>query len=47
VEGDRSLVEEFITQMKIGPRSAHVSEVKINWLEKTGKDKDFQIRYTA
>ncbi len=33
VEGDRSLVEELINQLKIGPRSAHVKDVYVEWSE--------------
>jgi acylphosphatase len=36
VEGERSLVEVFIQEVKIGPRAAHVAGVKIEW-EKPGK----------
>ncbi|HEY6951554.1 MAG TPA: acylphosphatase [Bacteroidota bacterium] len=38
VEGERSVVEEFFSQVKVGPRSAQVTDVKIEW-------KDFQNRY--
>lgn len=30
-EGDRSLLEEFIKEIKIGPRSAHVSNLRVDW----------------
>jgi acylphosphatase len=43
VEGDRSAVEEFITQLKIGPRGAEVSEVSIEYKKYEGNDKDFNI----
>ena len=33
VEGDRSLIEELIVQLKIGPRSAHVNDVRVVWSE--------------
>lgn len=32
-EGERSLLEEFIKEVKVGPRSAHVSNLKIEWKE--------------
>lgn len=38
VEGKRSTVEEFLAQIKVGPRSAQVTDVKIEW-------KDFQNCY--
>lgn len=34
-EGERSLLEEFIKQVKIGPRSARVTNLKIEWKERT------------
>ena len=43
VEGDRSLIEEFIKEMKAGPRSAHVADVKIHWKEKSNKYQSFEI----
>ena len=31
VEGNRSLVEELIIHLKVGPRSAQVKDVRIEW----------------
>ncbi|MEW6511496.1 MAG: acylphosphatase [Bacteroidota bacterium] len=31
--GDRSLLEELIHDLKIGPRSAHVNDLKVEWRE--------------
>ncbi len=44
VEGDRSLIEEFIKEVKVGPRSARVSDLKIEWLKFTGSDTKFEVR---
>lgn len=41
--GERSLLEELINAVKIGPRSAHVKEVKINWIEPKTDYKYFEI----
>jgi acylphosphatase len=30
-EGDRSLLAEFIKDVKVGPRSAHVTNLRIEW----------------
>jgi acylphosphatase len=30
-EGDRSLLEEFIKEVKVGPRSARVTNLTIEW----------------
>lgn len=39
VEGDRSVIEELIKMVKVGPRSAQVTNLVIEW-------KDFQNRYS-
>jgi acylphosphatase len=44
VEGNRSLIEEFIKKVKVGPRSAHVSDLSIDWKEFSGKFRIFEIR---
>lgn len=44
IEGDRSLIEEFIKQIKVGPRLAHVKDLKIEWLDCTKSIKGFEIR---
>ncbi len=31
--GERGLIEELIKQVKVGPRSAHVSNLKLEWIE--------------
>ena len=43
-EGDRSLVEELIKHLKVGPRSAHVTDLRIEWMEPTHRDPHFQTR---
>lgn len=42
-EGDRSLVEELIKQVKIGPQSAQVNDVKIEWVQCTGIQSRFEV----
>ena len=44
-EGDRSLVEELIKELKIGPRSAHVSNVKIEWKEVSTESSSSQFAH--
>jgi len=29
--GDRSLLEQFIKEIKVGPRSAHVTDLHVEW----------------
>ncbi len=43
VEGDRAAVEELISQVKVGPRAAHVSDVKVEWKPFEGAFQDFDI----
>jgi len=43
-EGDRSLVEEFIKQVKVGPRAAHIADIKIEWIKCTEKHSGFEVQ---
>ena len=46
-EADRSLLEEFIKQLKVGPRSARVTNLNLEWVPITGsadRFTDFEIR---
>jgi acylphosphatase len=33
IEGDRSMIEELIKEIKIGPRFAHITDMVIRWKE--------------
>ncbi len=44
VEGGRSLVEELIARVRIGPRSAHVTDIAIEWRKPEQKAESFEIR---
>jgi len=43
-EGDRSLLEELMKDVRIGPRSAHVTNVRIEWRDPLHKESTFEIR---
>ena len=43
VEGERSLIEGFINEVKVGPRSAQVTDVRIEWKEPQHHYKEFSI----
>jgi len=43
VEGDRSLIEELINQIKIGPRASRVVDIAIDWKQPDYKFKNFEI----
>ncbi|MEA3431536.1 MAG: acylphosphatase [candidate division WOR-3 bacterium] len=45
VEGERGLIEEFIKMLKIGPSSADVRDIKIEWQEYKGEFSGFSIRF--
>lgn len=34
-EGERSFIEELIRQLRVGPRSARVADLRIDWQEPT------------
>jgi len=42
-EGDTSLVGEFIKQISIGPRSSHITDVKVDWIKCTNINSGFQV----
>ena len=41
-EGSRSMVEQFISDLKVGPMSAHVTDMRIEWDNPTYEFKGFQ-----
>ena len=43
-EGDRSMIEELIKELKVGPRSAQVKDLKIEWQEFKSRYQGFEIR---
>jgi len=44
VEGDRSIIEEFIKFVKVGPRPARVADMKIDWQKPEHQFSEFLIR---
>ena len=45
VEGERSIVEELIKKLKVGPIHASVKSCKVNWLEPKNEFTDFEVRF--
>jgi len=43
-EGSESTLEAFLDEVRIGPRHAHITGVKSEWLDYKGNDKEFRIR---
>ncbi len=42
-EGDRSMLEEFIKRVRIGPRAARVSDLNIEWQSPEYKYSRFEV----
>ncbi len=45
VEGERGLLEDFIKEVKIGPRMAKVAGIVVRWNEDLKGYEDFRIRF--
>ncbi|HTY35672.1 MAG TPA: acylphosphatase [Bacteroidota bacterium] len=43
-EGDRSLIEELIKDLKVGPRTAQVKDLTIDWQEYKNRFKGFEVQ---
>ena len=44
-EGDRTLLEEFLADLRRGPRGARVDNVMVNWEAPRGEFSDFSVRF--
>ena len=44
-EGERKLLEELLSYLKVGPPAARVQKVVTNWTEYSGSYSGFSIRY--
>lgn len=44
VEGDRALLEALVKEVRIGPRSAHVTNFVLEWKHPTHQFTHFEIR---
>jgi acylphosphatase len=45
VEGERSIVEELIKKLKVGPMHASVKSCKVTWREPKNEFTDFEVRF--
>lgn len=43
-EGERGLIEALIAHVKVGPRSAQVRDLQIEWQQPQNETKAFEIR---
>jgi acylphosphatase len=46
-EGERPILESFLTQLKRGPRGAYVTQVEATWEPACGEYNQFMVRRTA
>ena len=46
-EGKRESLEQFLGQIRRGPRGSHVSDLHFEWLEFEGEFQGFRIRRTV
>jgi acylphosphatase len=44
-EGDKVLLEEFLEELRRGPRSAQVRDVMVSWERPRGEFRDFSVRF--
>lgn len=44
-EGDRSLLQGFLEELRRGPRGGFVREVIVNWEAARGEFEDFDVRF--
>lgn len=44
-EGDEGMIKDFIKQLTIGPVSAHVTKVSVEWNDSEYRFDNFDIRY--
>lgn len=46
-EGETEVLESFLAQVRRGPRSSYVSDVKISWEKPSGGFNDFRVVATV
>ena len=44
-EGPKFMLVDFAKELRIGPRSAHITDMKIEWGKYEGKYKGFDIKF--
>ncbi len=44
-EGEQGMLNQFIEEVKIGPISSDIREVKVKWLEATEGFKEFDVKF--
>lgn len=44
-EGDEGMLQQLIEEVKVGPISSDVRDVKVEWMEATGEFSGFDVRF--
>ena len=44
-EGDKTRLDQLLSYLQVGPRSAWVREVVTNWQDASGKFNSFEVRF--
>lgn len=44
-EGDKGLIDDFIAELRIGPRAARVSGIDVHWSDQPAEFKSFKVRF--
>ncbi len=45
VEGEKSIIEDFFLQIKVGPSHASVNKCTIEWQQYKNEFKNFEVKY--
>ena len=45
VEGDKGIIQDFLKDMKVGPRLSRVTNIEVEWGDYTNKYSRFDIDY--
>ncbi|MGB9894215.1 MAG: acylphosphatase [Candidatus Saccharicenans sp.] len=46
-EGDQEILEQFLAELKKGPRLARVEEIEVSWEDYKNEFLDFSIKFTG
>ena len=44
-EGQRAMILDFVRDLRVGPRSGHVTDMKIDWGEYKGRYGSFEVKF--
>ena len=45
VEGHKPMILDFVRDLRVGPRSGHVTDMKIDWGEYEGRYGSFDVKF--